>query len=267
MLTRSPVQRPSGILLHRRVLEVAPGTIQQPSRADSDRDHGGGEGAATIDIGRSCSLLLFSDTASFGVRVVTTEADERELLAKLAVTEISGIAGAGCQVGYSWHHDPPGATDADRRLIRQLLTKTGEDVLWELHGVHATPMKQDRPHHKFISRGGSIGGASANPEVVYAWLVRNTERLVEELEFYEVHCSSLQIVLGHHEKPTMAAPAPISTPTDRFDLLLDGGRIGLRRCYRPGWPVTHMHLIAGGLRWPGCYQAGLFDAPADSKAW
>jgi DNA polymerase V len=84
--------------------------------------------------------------------------------------------------------------------------------------------------------------------------------------FYEVHASSLQIVLGHHEKPTMAAPAPISMPTDRFDLLLEGGRIGLRRCYRPGWPVTHMHLIAGGLRWLGCYQPGLFDAPADSKA-
>jgi DNA polymerase V len=223
---------------------------------------------ATIGVGRSRTLAkLFSDTAKpFGVRVVTTEEQERVLLGQLAVTEISGIAGRrGAKLSMHGIATCLDFANADRRLIRQLLTKTGEDVWWELRGTHATPTRQDRPHHKYISRGGSIGGASANPQVIYAWLVRNTERLVEELEFYEVHASSLQIALAYHERPSAAAAAPISTPTDRFDILLDGGRIGLRRCYRPGWPVTHMHLIAGGLRWRGCYQPGLFDVSADSK--
>jgi hypothetical protein len=37
-----------------------------------------------------------------------------------------------------------------------------------------------------LSRGGSFGESTDRPDVIYAWLVRNLERLVEELEYHEV---------------------------------------------------------------------------------
>lgn len=217
---------------------------------------------ATIGVSRSRTLAkLFSDTAKpFGARAIVGREAERDLLAKMPVTEVSGIAGR--RAARLAVHGITTCLDfiqADRRLIRTVLTKTGEDLWFELNGYVAGEIKKDRPRHKFISRGGSIGGASADVNVVWAWAVRNVERMVEELRFYEVHASTLALQLGHHEKPGTGTTVSLSTPTDRFDLLLDAMRIAMRRAYVRGWPVTYMHLIAGGLRWPGCYQRGLFD--------
>jgi DNA polymerase V len=51
-------------------------------------------------------------------------------------------------------------------------------------------------------------------------------------------------------------------PTDRFDLLLDTAKHALRRTWRPGVPVSRLHVVATELRWPGAVQLGLFEPPA-----
>ena len=48
------------------------------------------------------------------------------------------------------------------------------------------PIHPERPLHKVLSRGGSFGESTADPVVLYAWLVRNLERLIEELEYHGV---------------------------------------------------------------------------------
>jgi DNA polymerase V len=57
----------------------------------------------------------------------------------------------------------------------------------------------------------------------------------------------------------------IDTPSDRFDELLDVGRVALRQAYRPGAGATHMHLIAQKLRRGGFFQRSLFDAVPDRE--
>jgi hypothetical protein len=42
----------------------------------------------------------------------------------------------------------------------------------------------ERPLQKVLSRGGSFGEPTADPIVLYAWLVRNLERLIEELHYH-----------------------------------------------------------------------------------
>jgi DNA polymerase V len=86
--------------------------------------------------------------------------------------------------------------DADRRLVRDLLTATGEALWWELRGDPVLPLHPSRPLHKVLSRGGSFGEATDSPLVVWAWLVRNLERLVEELEFHEVLAGRVAVWLG-----------------------------------------------------------------------
>ena len=112
---------------------------------------------------------------------------EEELLGRLPVTEISGIARRRAA-----RLEPYGIRTcldfarADRKLVRSLVTLDGEALWWELNGEPVRPIHTERPPHKMLSRGGSLGGATADPAKVHAWLVRNLERLIEELEFHGV---------------------------------------------------------------------------------
>jgi hypothetical protein len=62
------------------------------------------------------------------------------------------------------------------------------------------PLHPQRPPHKMLSRGGSFGEATADPQRILAWLVRNLERLVEELEFYQVRTDRLDIYVGYRSE-------------------------------------------------------------------
>jgi DNA polymerase V len=220
----------------------------------------------TIGISRTRTLAkLFSDTAKpFGIRVATGPDEEDALMAAMPVTEVSGIGSRrAARLAVHGIQTCRDFARADRRLIRSLLTKTGEDLWWELNGQPATPIRPERTAHKFLSRGGSIGGPSADPNVLRGWLARNVERLVEELEFHDVKPGKLDLSLAFAPDGGASARCPLSGNTDRFDLLLEAASIGLSRCWRPGLVVTHMHLVAGDLRQPGFVQPGLFDAPPE----
>jgi DNA polymerase V len=218
----------------------------------------------TVGIARTRTLAkLFSDTAKpFGARAVLDPGAEVELLATLPVTEISGIAGRRAA-----RLEPYGVRTcldlrrADRLLVRQLLTRTGEALWYELNGVPVLPIQPQRPAHKALSRGGSLGGATADPGRLYAWLVRNLERLIEELEFHAVKVGRLSVFLSYADGET-AGDGPLDAPSDRFDLLLDAARVALRRAWLPGRLATHMHLVATRLR-SGVVQRSLFEPPAD----
>jgi nucleotidyltransferase/DNA polymerase involved in DNA repair len=218
----------------------------------------------TVGIARSKTLAkLISDSAKpFGAKAVLTEIEERALLSSLPVSDICGIGarrtarllpyGIATCLDY---------IQADRRLIRSLLTVVGERLWWELHGEAVEPLHTTRPPHKMISRGGSLGKATACPERLFAWLVRNLERLIEELEYYCVHTGCLELVLCYKDGRVALGKVHL-VPSDRFEPLLDTAKVAFRQAYIPKIPVTGMHLTATELSWPGFVQAGLFEMPA-----
>src|SRR6476619_7496621 len=120
---------------------------------DHIREHAGLP--VTIGVARTRTLAkLFSDTAKpFGAVTVLTRDHERELLAKLAVTEISGIAGrrAARLLPYGIRTCLDLA-DAPGHLVKQLLTKTGYELWLELNGTQVTPIRPERPPHKVLAR-------------------------------------------------------------------------------------------------------------------
>jgi DNA polymerase V len=146
--------------------------------------------------------------------------------------------------------------------VRQLLTRTGGALWWVLNGEQVLPIQPQRPAHQTLSRGGSMGGVITEPAKLWAWAVRNLERLIEELEFHEVGAGRLTVYIGYRDQPTGAGEYDFNCPTDRFDLLLDAARAALRQAYRPGAPATHMHLIASRLRRAGFIQRSPFEPPA-----
>src|SRR5262245_4253294 len=219
----------------------------------------------SIGVGRSKTLAkLFSDSAKpNGVRVVLDRAGEEALLAELPVDAVSGIARArAARLAAHGIHTCLQLARADRPFIRKLLTCTGEALWWELNGEAVLPLHTERPPHKIISRGGSLGEKTADPERLLAWLARNTERLVEALEFHAVKTEELQVYLGHAEGPGGQARVALLSATDRFEPLLEAARIGLRQAWR-GTAVERMHLLAVKLARPGSCQRSLFDPPPD----
>lgn len=222
----------------------------------------------TVGIARSKALAkLVSDTAKpLGAKALTESGEERALLARLPVTEITGIAGRrAARLGPLGIRTCLDFADADRKRIRQLLTVVGEELWWELNGTPVRPLYTDRPPHKALSRGGSLGEATADPDRLHAWLARNAERLVEELEHHAVAAGRLQVFVSHRDAAGGGCEVDLAQPTDRFDLLMAAGKHCLARAWVPGRAVNRMHLIATRLRRPGCVQQGLFEPP-DSQA-
>jgi DNA polymerase V len=218
----------------------------------------------TVGIARSKTLAkLISDTAKpFGALALLDRDAEQQLLAQRPVTDITGIAGR--RAARLTPHGIQTCLDfaqADRRLIRSLLTVVGERLWWELNGEPVQKLHTERPPHKMLSRGGSIGEASADPNVLYGWVVRNLERLVEELEFHEVCTSRLNIWIGYKDGTAGSGEIGLPSPTDRFDLLLEAARLGLRRAWRPHMPANRVHLCASPLHARGYSQGSLFEPP------
>jgi len=218
----------------------------------------------TVGIARTRTLAkLISDAAKpFGALAVMDRAAEEALLAERPVTEITGIAGRRAARLLPW-----GITTcldlarADRRLVRSLLTASGEALWWELNGDPVQPIQTRRPNHQVLSRGGSFGEATADPAVLYAWLVRNLERLIEELEYHGVAVGRLTVWVSYKDGQVGSGQMTLSVPSDRFDVLLDVARPCLRNAWVPRGFAARMHLIAEDLTPRVDCPLDLFDPP------
>ena len=218
----------------------------------------------TVGIARSRTpAKLISDAAKpDGALAVLDRDAEGQLLADRPVTEITGIAGRRAARLLPWGIQTClDLAQADRRLVRSLLTAAGEALWWELNGEAVQPIHIHRPAHKALSRGGSFGESTAEPVVLYAWLIRNLERLIEELEYHGVTAGRLTVYLVYKNGRSGVGQATLPVPSDRFDVLLEVARPCIRKAWIPRTLATHMHLIAEDLTARRDCPLALFDPP------
>ncbi len=216
----------------------------------------------TVGIARTRTLAkLISDSAKpFGALAVLDPASEEALLADRPVNEITGIAGRRAARLLPWGIKTClDLARADRRLVRSLLTAAGEALWWELNGDPVQPIHPQRPAHKALSRGGSFGESTADPAVLFAWLVRNLERLIEELEYHTVTAGRLTVWILYKSGQAGFGQMTLGVPSDRFDVLLDAARPCLRRAWIPHALAAKMHLIAENLTPKADCPLDLFD--------
>jgi hypothetical protein len=186
--------------------------------------------------------------------------DIKRLLRDRPVEKITGIARRNAKklLGYGIRTCEE-FVRADRRLIRRLLTKRGEDLWWELSGTPVLPIQTARTAHKNLSRGGSLGIATSDPDRLTGWVARNTERLIEALDYHRVDCGVLAMALEYKEGGAASWRSSLPNATADFSLLHEAGLNLLARCWRPGIVVSYMHLIAEELSSREFAQRGLFD--------
>ncbi|QDU57893.1 DNA polymerase Y family protein [Aeoliella mucimassa] len=210
---------------------------------------------------KTLAKLISDSSKPFGCGVVLTEDQRRELLHERPITDVTGIAKRSAKrlAQYGIHTCEQFAA-ADRAFIRWLLTKRGEDLWWELNGTPVQPVQTTRPTHKFVSRGGSIGKASRDPQRVQAFVVRNVERLVEALTHYELCCDQLILSLLFRDAPERSERCSLLGSRGDFETLLQAALHMLPRAWQPDTAFVHyMHVIASGLRPAGRRQRSLFE--------
>jgi hypothetical protein len=223
----------------------------------------------TVGIARSRTLakLIGEAAKPFGAKAVLDRGAEEGLLASLPVMDVTGISGRRERRLAPWNvRTCLDLANADRRLVCGLLTAAGEALWWELNGEPVQPIHPQRPLHKILSRGGSFGEATDQPVVLWAWLVRNLERLIEELEFHAVLAGRLTVWVSYKNGQVGVGQTGLAVPSDRFDVLLDAARPCLRRAWVPRVPAQRMHLIAERLTPRRQAPLGLFDPPG-AAAW
>lgn len=226
------------------------------------------EALVPVSIGVSHSKTLAklgSDTAKPFGRLLLLEPDEiQKFLRDRSVEEISGI-GERRRVKLAAHGILTcwDFAQADRRFIRKLLTIKGEQLWWELHGDAVQPILTKRPPHKMLGRGGSLGEATADRDRLTAWLVRNLERLIEELDYHQVFTDRLAIFLGFKEGGGWGRSMALPEATARFDILLAAAKAMLEEGL--GRQVNRMHLLAEKLSYRHLVQRNLLSQ-ADPRA-
>lgn len=189
---------------------------------------------------------LGSDAAKpYGCKVVSVE--DRLFLKSQAVEELCGIGSrSAAKLHQAGIHTCEDYTNADRLQIRKMLTIKGEALWYELQGEPVQKLLPERPNRKAISRGGSIGKKTCDPEVVTAWLVRNTERLVEALRENQMNTESLTLSLEFSGVTGWSRTTKLPEPTSSFELLVNTAKRLLAQA--PQVHITsHMHLIAEKL--------------------
>ncbi|MBL8822131.1 MAG: nucleotidyltransferase [Planctomycetia bacterium] len=226
----------------------------------------------TVGLGRSKTLAkLISDTAKpNGAKAVLTEAEEHKLLGNLAVTEVSGIAGRRAR-----RMEPYGIKtcldyiNTPVARIRQILTVEGAKLWNELRGDPVSKVQTERQRYKILTRGGSIGSATNKPDRAWAFVVKNLERLIEELHRHQLKTGRVEFHLEQrsydYQMYHFGTGSNLEAPTDRFDLLVEVFEQLFRRTYQRHLLVSRMHLLAHRLESAATAQRGLFDPPDEPE--
>lgn len=214
-----------------------------------------------ISLSRTLAKLISDAAKPFGCKVLLDGFPE--FLAELPVNEITGIASRSAAKLAQYNiHTCLDFIQAPRAIIRKLLTVKGEKLWYELQGIPCDPILSLRKKHKAISRGGSLGGKTINPEVITGWAARNVERLIEELDYHEVNTERLTLILsGDDDGWGMREDL---CPTSQFEPLLRSVKHMLGCA--PRFIVSHMHLIAEKLTPRDCVQRVLFPDEGDATA-
>ncbi|MGW8258084.1 MAG: DNA polymerase Y family protein [Thermoguttaceae bacterium] len=219
-----------------------------------------------LSLSKTLAKLVSSSVKPFGCATALDQAELRRLLCDRPVEKITGIAKRSARrlAAYGIHS----CTDfvqSDRRLIRRVLTKRGEDLWWELNGTPVLPLSTVRAAHKNLSRGGSLGIATADEQRLAAWVARNTERLIEALDYHRLYCERLAMNLSFKDGGNAVHCLTLFSATADFHILHSAALELFEACWTTGRVVSYMHLIAENLSDRQFAQRGLFDQPGPKQ--
>ncbi|MCA9073659.1 MAG: DNA polymerase IV [Planctomycetaceae bacterium] len=215
---------------------------------------------ASIGVSHSRTLAKLASDARkpFGCTVIV-DGDVDLFVENIPVIEVTGIALQSSIMLASHGIRTVGEfRRADPKLINRLLTKTGESLWWELNGKPIMPIEVNRPMHKRIARGGSVGRTTSDRERLIGWIVRNVERLVEAMYWHRYVTRKLSVRLTYKTGGGWSGRTALITSTAASEILIPAAK----DLFTAGWsgqPVSHIHIVADELEIKGHHQQSLFN--------
>jgi len=134
-----------------------------------------------ISLTKTLAKMASDKNKPRGLKLVLKEGLE-SFLKESSVSEVSGIGAKLFErlvpLGINTAFD---FVSRDREFIKKILHRPGEMLWYELNGKLILPVRNKRPERKGLSRGGSLYGMKSDKNIVFAFLLRNLERLWEAL--------------------------------------------------------------------------------------
>lgn len=211
-----------------------------------------------VSLSRTLAKLASDAGKPFGCCVLTDLPEIATAIETIPITEVTGIGHrSGLKLAAQGIRTCGEFRRADPRDINRLLTRKGEELWWELHGEPLVRIATRRPRHKAMARGGSIGKATAAPDVLRAWLVRNVERLIEALFWHQYVCHVVQLQISQRNGVVHARQTRLPEATHASELLLPAVKQLWKECWS-GEEVSRIDVIAHELELAGQQQRSLF---------
>lgn len=212
-----------------------------------------------ISLNKTLAKMASDKDKPLGTKVVLKDGLEDFLRESLA-SEVSGI-GARLEnrlalVGIKTAFD---FVSKDRAFIKSILHRPGECLWYELNGHLILPVRNERPQRKSISRGGSLSGVKKDKNIIFAFLVRNMERLVDSIVAQKIEVKKLVLLIISSSGNVFKGEVLLSDYTSSFTLIFAEFKKIFLRIFNELYSYSGLHLIAEEIRGLYLKQLNLFD--------
>lgn len=148
---------------------------------------------------------------------------------------------------------------AGRRNVKSIMHKPGEEIWYELQGKSLFPVRTQKSLPKMLSRGGGIAGNSSNEDYIYAFLLRNLERLCEAAWRYRIEFKNFYVILQDCQSDSDSKYFELPDYTGDFEQLLCYVKIAMSKLYSPRKKYRAVFLIGTDIRSADIKQLNLFS--------
>ncbi len=217
----------------------------------------------SVGIARTKTLakMVCSASKPFGSSAVVGREAELNFLVGQPIAAIPGIgsrrqlvlSARGIDTAYRF-------IKMSRRTVRDVLTVVGEEIWTELQGNRVYDVRVEQKRPKSFSRGGSLGFRTSNPWVVYAFLERHIDRIVEELELHSLVAGRVAVAIDATER-SYSDRATLPQQTALAELLLLTAKSCVRECWEDKPEVRRIWVSVDKLAPEAAAQRSLFDQP------
>jgi DNA polymerase V len=229
--------------------------------------------APTKTLAKVANRFAKKDADRGGVCLLLGEAAQTELLGRMELTALWGVAGRLAQrLKALGINNPLELRNADPRFVRGHCSVVLERMVYELRGVPCLGLEQVTPDRKSIMASRSFGRVVESRRELEEAVAVYAARAAERMRRQRLATSNLLVFLETNRfKPTdrqYAASKSLHLPVATADTgkLIKAAIAALGALYRPGYRYKKAGVILLDLVPAAGVQAGLFDAPDDARS-
>ena len=224
--------------------------------------------APTKTLAKAANRMAKRDPESGGVALLLTAEAQEAALARMALTDLWGVAGRMAQrMAEIGIHTPLDLRRADPRFVREKFSVVTERLVYELNGIPCLALEDVTPDRKSIMASRSFGQPVTRRSDMEEAVAAYTARAAEKMRRQNLATANLQVFVQTNnfrtEERQYFATQPVQLPVATADTgkLTRAALSGLGAIWKPGYRYKKAGVVFLDLQPAGEVLGGLFDAP------